>query len=820
MNHTNINAAGQPGTRGTAWLRPAAIGLAALVMLGTAAHADMYQPGGTTPGGVPAQAIQNSPVKTPTNCTFSWYGMRGWSTVFGSTNVSGPFTNFIVSTEAADYAWSVTAANPDSSNSWFFVLAQTNYYIGSGACSGCHGDKYVTWVKTAHASAFGAITNESVQTNDLVFRTVGYHQPTGFTNSISTPQLENVGCESCHGPAGWHKFSDHAIIRPAVTIASEVCGGCHSTTNRPTYLEWTNSPHAEVVPDFISSFSDTLNGQLQMMKCGPCHSGAVRLAMLDDYQNRLGGFTNALTLPSAHDATNYAQTCAVCHDPHSASAHYESTNVVSSTNVVTTTNIFSNYGIYHTNIVSTTNVLFATNIVATAHQLRNSMNSTNYFTFFTGAATNTVYTTNWNGIVTNIVIMNDVFAGQYNPNIQICAQCHNTRGARWDGIGRTWNGSNFVASTPSWSRPPHNTSQYNILIGIVQPDYLNVNGSGVATNFYAAHSGLTTRTPYNTNQCSTCHVPIYTSGGTNVTGHTFALNTNSCTICHGSVPNWLSTQTNTILSISNVVILLNQWATNNGPALFGTNYTNYLQNAWEYTTPGSLATITNGGPSSTDQKKLPDAIKQARFDLYMVQNDGSFGVHNPGYITFLISDAANKASGQINPAYFAASPANGFTPLTVSFSTYGTGITGYNWSFGDGTGTSTSANPTYTYTTTGTNAVILTVTNGGGTVTMTNYIYTYAPPVPIFTGNPTTGKAPLTVVFTNLTAATPVVSAWRWTFMGGVSGSPTSTSKNPSFTFTNAGTYSVYLRATATNSPAGKTGTVTTTNLNYIIVTP
>jgi PKD repeat protein len=56
--------------------------------------------------------------------------------------------------------------------------------------------------------------------------------------------------------------------------------------------------------------------------------------------------------------------------------------------------------------------------------------------------------------------------------------------------------------------------------------------------------------------------------------------------------------------------------------------------------------------------------------------------------------------------------------------------------------------------------------------------------------------------------------------MGGVSGSPTSTSKNPSFTYTNAGTYSVYLRATATNSPAGKTGNVTTTNLNYIIVTP
>jgi len=177
-------------------------------------------------------------------------------------------------------------------------------------------------------------------------------------------------------------------------------------------------------------------------------------------------------------------------------------------------------------------------------------------------------------------------------------------------------------------------------------------------------------------------------------------------------------------------------------------------------------------------------------------------------------------AGQINSAYFAATPASGFVPLTVTFATYGTGITGYSWTFGDGVGASTSANPTYTYTSAGTNTVILTVTNASGTVTTTNYIYTYTPPVPAFTANVTTGTHPLIVTFTNLTPLVPAVSAWRWTFMGGVSGSPTSsvTNRVVSFTYTNAGTYSVYLRATATNSPTGGTGTVTTTNLNYIVV--
>ena len=153
-------------------------------------------------------------------------------------------------------------------------------------------------------------------------------------------------------------------------------------------------------------------------------------------------------------------------------------------------------------------------------------------------------TTNW---------MNDNFAGQYNPSIHVCAQCHNSRGARWDDIGRTWNGTNFVASAPSWSRGPHNSPQYNILIGIIQPDYLNVNGSGVATNYVSAtHSGVgdpsstSTRTSAPPAMClSTRRVvgrmsPATPSPWKRITA----------LICHGSVPNWQSPQTTTSNSIN------------------------------------------------------------------------------------------------------------------------------------------------------------------------------------------------------------------------------------------------------------------------------
>jgi len=832
MSENKTNLAGRALVRGAIMLRVTAVGLAAVALLGAPANAgNMYQPSTITAGGVPAQATINLNI-TSTNEMFSWYGMRGWSTILSSTNPGGPFTNFFASTEATDYAWSVTATQP-TNQTLFFVLSQSNYYAGSGACSGCHGAKYAPWSKSLHAVAVscilnpdGSFTSSHANASCLPCHTVGDNQPSGYlfnTNGGSTnysSYLANVGCENCHGPAGWHKSSDHDVIRPAITVASEVCGGCHNGHN-PQYTEWTNSPHATMLSDFASGISDTVSGQSRGVQCGACHSGAMRIAMLNNYNDRLSGYTNFLAVPTAHDVTNYAQTCVVCHDPHSPT--YVSTNWVYSTNITYTTNIFSNYGIYHTNVVSATNITSSSNIVAIAYQLRNPMNSTNYYTFFTATPTAVTVFTNFAGVVTRTTnYLADAFTQQYDPKVQICAQCHNGRGARWDGIGRTWNGSNLVAGTASWSRPPHPADQYDMLIGIIQPDYLNTNSSGVATNYSAAHSGIMNRSPYNTNQCATCHMPIYTSGGTNISGHTFALDVNGCALggCHSSgVPNWQNTQTNTINSISNVVVLLNQWAVSNGPALFGTNYPNYLQNAWEYTTPGALAGITNGGPSTGDQPKLPNAIKQARFDVYMVQGDGSFGVHNPGYISFLLNDAKNKVTGQINPAYFSASPTVGFTPLTVQFTSFGSGITGYSWDFGDGT-TGTGANPSHTYTNAGsipvTNTVTLVVNTGSGYVTnvMNNYIVVGIPPVPAFTANVTSGTHPLTVTFTNLTPALPPVSAFRWTFFGGVSGSPTSTKTNAtvSFTYTNAGVYNVYLRATAVG------GNVTVSNNAYISV--
>jgi hypothetical protein len=106
-------------------------------------------------------------------------------------------------------------------------------------------------------------------------------------------------------------------------------------------------------------------------------------------------------------------------------------------------------------------------------------------------------------------------------------------------------------------------------------------------------------------------------------------------------------------NVALVIYELNLWAALKAPAALQTNGTVI----WEYTTPGGLIWQTNStgfvtvwtqldqvnfsGPNASGQALIPDNIKKARFDLYLVLNDGSFGVHNPTFALNLLYAAQN-----------------------------------------------------------------------------------------------------------------------------------------------------------------------------------
>jgi hypothetical protein len=84
-------------------------------------------------------------------------------------------------------------------------------YIGSAKCQGCHAAEMAKWHETAHSKAFEALEKTakrpSLRQFDgecIVCHTVGFGVKTGYENQIKTPNLLNVGCESCHGPGSGH----------------------------------------------------------------------------------------------------------------------------------------------------------------------------------------------------------------------------------------------------------------------------------------------------------------------------------------------------------------------------------------------------------------------------------------------------------------------------------------------------------------------------------------------------------------------------------------------------------------------------------------
>jgi hypothetical protein len=164
--------------------------------------------------------------------------------------------------------------------------------------------------------------------------------------------------------------------------------------------------------------------------------------------------------------------------------------------------------------------------------------------------------------------------------------------------------------------------------------------SGQSPNFPATHSRIE-------KQCVACHMPTSEQSS----GHKFAVTSyDACVTCHGSAANaedFVVFVRGIVTSLSQQVQAgLDQWATQKAPA----EIRKYGTLAWEYQHAGQLSSpdgtlsgpvSDRNDPTKDEQKYIPGNIKKARFNLYLVINDGSYGVHNGPYALTLL-DAAQK----------------------------------------------------------------------------------------------------------------------------------------------------------------------------------
>jgi PKD repeat protein len=214
----------------------------------------------------------------------------------------------------------------------------------------------------------------------------------------------------------------------------------------------------------------------------------------------------------------------------------------------------------------------------------------------------------------------------------------------------------------------------------------------------------------------------------------------------------------------------------------------------------TVVTNTHGDLAPVPVWNIPaSAAAGKKYDIIAdCQSAGTTGQYdNKDYVASAgFQGLSMVASLNLPSAAFTADVISGLVPLTVHFTDQSTGSPlVWKWDFNnDGTVDSTQTNPLYTFTASGRYDVKLTVINSDGSdeELKNSFITVDELPTAAFTANVTSGTAPLSVNFTDLSSGNP--ASWAWDFEN--DGIVDSSARHPTFTYSQPGWYSVKLAVT------------------------
>lgn len=209
--------------------------------------------------------------------------------------------------------------------------------VADASCTACHNnpavpDKFSEWKASGHAEILtqnidnpaghwstgcaschtvGYDTDADNNGFDEIMAEEGWEVPHGAVGNWAamladypaTARLANVQCENCHGP---QQTGAHGQADARTSVSSDVCGACHGEPPRHgRFQQWEESAHA----DYTLAIDRATNAS-----CGRCHVAQGFLAWLPQLEAGNPGNIEAEITWSAETAEPV--TCVVCHDPH------------------------------------------------------------------------------------------------------------------------------------------------------------------------------------------------------------------------------------------------------------------------------------------------------------------------------------------------------------------------------------------------------------------------------------------------------------------------------------------------------------------------
>ncbi|MGE5047594.1 MAG: cytochrome c3 family protein, partial [Deltaproteobacteria bacterium] len=198
--------------------------------------------------------------------------------------------------------------------------AASDHY--SGACLSCHTVGYDEAVSSNGFDDAASATGWSMPPMS------GGNWDSLIASRPSLAKLANIQCENCHGPQDsaahtrtWDgNQKSQPFLSPRIAYASENCATCHAAGAHHIYSEWSTLGagglgHANRGGTSFAAGATGLNAS-----CGRCHSAqgyTLYAGLLGQGKVALNSIP-AATLATVTPANVEPVTCVACHDPHDA----------------------------------------------------------------------------------------------------------------------------------------------------------------------------------------------------------------------------------------------------------------------------------------------------------------------------------------------------------------------------------------------------------------------------------------------------------------------------------------------------------------------